>query len=163
MKKIKNYLNLIKSKDPALHSNLEVILYPFTIAYFYYKIAHFLYLHQFYFFARFLSEKAKSKTGIEIHPGSTIGKNFFIDHGTGVVIGETAIIGNNVTLYHNVTLGALTFTKEKRHPTIEDNVTIGTGTIILGNITIGANSNIGAGSIVLKDVPKNSRIIGIYK
>ncbi len=163
MKKIKKYLQLIKKKDPALHSNFEVLIYPFTIAYCYYKIAHFFYLHKFYFIARYLSEQAKSKTGIEIHPGASIGKNFFIDHGTGVVIGETAIIGNNVMLYHNVTLGALNFTKGKRHPTIEDNVTIGTGSIILGDITIGANSVIGAGAIVLKDVPKNSRIIGIYK
>ena len=163
MNKIKKYFKLIKAKDPALHSYFEVLIYPFTIAIFYYKIAHFLYLHKFYFLARYLSEKAKTKTGIEIHPGAVIGKNFFIDHGSGVVIGETTIIGNNVMLYHNVTLGSTTYTKEKRHPTIEDNVTIGTGATILGNITIKANSKIGAKSLVLKDVPPNSTITGLYK
>lgn len=160
---IKNLLRLIREKDPALKSPFEIILYPFFKAYIYYKLAHFFYLHKFYFLARFLSERGRRRTGIEIHPGATIGKNFFIDHGCGVIIGETTIIGNNVMLFHNVTLGGTGITKTKRHPTIEDNVIIGAGSLILGNITIGKNSKIGAGAIVLKDVPKNSTIVGLYK
>ncbi len=163
IKFFKNLINLIKEKDPAIHKNREVILYPFFKVYIYYKIAHFLYLHKWYFWARYLSEKAKNRTGIEIHPGAEIGKNFFIDHGTGVVIGETTIIKDNVMLYHGVTLGGTGKEKNKRHPTIEDNVTIGAGALILGNITIGANSLIGAGAIVLKDVPPNSTVVGVYK
>lgn len=154
---------LIKEKDPALHSPLEILLYPFFKVYYLYKISHFLYKHKLYFLARFFSEIAKIRTGIEIHPGASIGKNFFIDHGTGVVIGETSIIGNNVMIYHGVTLGAIKNTKDKRHPTIEDNVTIGANATILGDIIIGENSTIGAGSIILKDVPKNSTIVGLYK
>lgn len=160
---LKNLLRLIKEKDPALKSPLEIIIYPFFKAYIYYKLAHFFYLHKFYFLARFLSERGRRRTGIEIHPGATIGKNFFIDHGCGVVIGETTVIGNNVMLFHNVTLGGTGITKTKRHPTIEDNVIIGAGSLILGNITIGKNSKIGAGAIILKDVPKNSTIVGLYK
>lgn len=160
---LKNLLRLIKEKDPALKSPLEIIFYPFFKAYIYYKLAHFFYLHKFYFLARFLSERGRRRTGIEIHPGATIGKNFFIDHGCGVVIGETTVIGNNVMLFHNVTLGGTGITKTKRHPTIEDNVIIGAGSLILGNITIGKNSKIGAGAIILKDVPKNSTIVGLYK
>lgn len=160
---LKNLLRLIKEKDPALKSPLEIILYPFFKAYIYYKLAHFFYLHKFYFLARFLSERGRRRTGIEIHPGATIGKNFFIDHGCGVVIGETTVIGNNVMLFHNVTLGGTGITKTKRHPTIEDNVIIGAGSLILGNIIIGKNSKIGAGAIILKDVPKNSTIVGLYK
>ncbi len=160
---MKKLITLIKEKDPAIHSNFEVILYPFFKVYIYYKIAHFLYLHKFYFLARFLSERAKKRTGIEIHPGAKIGKNFFIDHGCGVVIGETTIIKDNVMLYHGVTLGGTGKDKDKRHPTIEDNVVIGAGAIVLGNITIGQNSLIGAGAIVLKNVPANSVVVGIYK
>lgn len=163
IKFFKNLYNIIKEKDPAIHSKLEVILYPFFKAFIYYKIGHFFYKHKRYFIARLMSEIGKKRTGIEIHPGATIGKNFFIDHGTGVVIGETTIIGNNVMIFHGVTLGGTGKDKIKRHPTIEDNVIIGAGSILLGNIKIGQNSKIGAGSIVLKDVPKNSTIIGIYK
>ncbi len=163
MKFFKNLIKTIKDKDPAIHSNLEVLVYPFFKVYIYYKIAHFLYLHKLYFWARFLSEKAKKRTGIEIHPGAVIGKNFFIDHGTGVVIGETTVIGDNVMLYHGVTLGGTGKDKEKRHPTIKDNVTIGAGAIILGNIVVGENAIIGAGSIVLKDVPCNKVVVGVYK
>ena len=159
----KNLYLTIKTKDPAIHSKLEVILYPFFKAYLFYKISHFFYNHKLYFLARLFSEIAKNRTGIEIHPGAIIGQNFFIDHGTGVVIGETSIIGNNVMLYHGVTLGGTGKDKSKRHPTLEDNVIIGAGAIILGNITIGANSKIGAGAIILKDVPPNSTITGIYK
>lgn len=163
IKFFKNLCNLIKEKDPAIHSNLEVILYPFFKVYIFYKIANFFFRHKLYFLARFFSEWAKKRTGIEIHPGATIGKNFFIDHGTGVVIGETAIIGDNVMLYHGVTLGGTGKDKNKRHPTVQDNVVIGAGSIALGNITIGEASRIGAGAIVLKDVPRDSTVVGIYK
>ena len=158
-KYIKNQIKLITEKDPAIKSSLEVLLYPSFKALFYYKIAHYLYLKKHYFVARLLSEIAKRKTGIEIHPGATIGKNFFIDHGTGVVIGETTIIKDNVLIYHDVTLGATTNQKEKRHPTIEDNVVIGTGAKILGNITIGANTKIGANCLVLNNIPENSIVL----
>ena len=111
--------------------------------------------------ARYLSERAKRKTGIEIHPGATIGKRLFIDHGFGVVIGETAIIGDNVTIYHGVTLGGTGKEKGKRHPTIENNVMIGASAKVLGNIIIGENSKIGAGAIVLNDIPKNVTVVGV--
>lgn len=163
IKFFKNLIKTIKEKDPAIHKNREVILYPFFKVYIFYKIAHFFYIHKCYFLARFLSEWGKRRTAIEIHPGALIGKNFFIDHGTGVVIGETTIIGDDVMLYHGVTLGGTGKEKNKRHPTIEDHVTIGAGAIILGNIKIGKNSVIGAGSIVLKDVPENSVVVGIFK
>ena len=163
LKFFKNLINLIYKKDPAIHSKLEIILYPFFKVYIYYKIAHYLYLHKLFFLARFFSERAKKRTGIEIHPGAIIGKSFFIDHGNGVVIGETTIIGNNVMIYHGVTLGAVKSTLGKRHPTIEDNVTIGAHALVLGDIKIGKNSFIGAGAIVLKDVPENSIVTGVYK
>lgn len=152
---------VIKKHDPALHSMWEVFLYPSFRALSWYRITHFLYLHKHYFLARFLSERAKRKTGIEIHPGAQIGKNLFIDHGMGVVIGETAIIGDNVLLYHGVTLGGTGKEKGKRHPTIGDNVVIGAGAKVLGNICIGDNAKIGANSVVLKDVEKDTTIVGI--
>ena len=158
---IKSHIYLIKRKDPAIKKNIEVFLYPSFKAVTYYRIAHYFYLKKHFFIARLLSEKAKKKTGIEIHPGAKIGKNFFIDHGTGVVIGETTIIGDNVMLYHGVTLGGVTMNKGKRHPTIEDNVVIGCGAKVLGNITIGKNSKIGANSVVLKDVKENTTVAGI--
>ena len=158
---IKSQIYLIKRKDPAIKKNIEVFLYPSFKAVTYYRIAHYFYLKKHFFIARLLSEKAKKKTGIEIHPGAKIGKNFFIDHGTGVVIGETTIIGDNVMLYHGVTLGGVTMNKGKRHPTIEDNVVIGCGAKVLGNITIGKNSKIGANSVVLKDVKENTTEAGI--
>lgn len=163
IKFFKNLYQTIREKDPAIHSKLEVILYPFFKAYICYKIGHFFYLHKRYFLARLFSEIGKRRTGIEIHPGATIGKNFFIDHGTGVVIGETAIIKDNVMLFHGVTLGGTGKDQVKRHPTILDNVMIGAGSILLGNITIGKNAKIGAGSIVLKNVPENTTVTGIYK
>lgn len=159
----KNLYKTIKEKDPAIHSKLEVILYPFFKAYIFYKIAHFFYKHKMFFLARLFSEWGKKRTGIEIHPGASIASSFFIDHGVGVVIGETAIIGNNVMLYHGVTLGGTGKDKNKRHPTVKDNVTIGAGAIVLGNITIGENSTIGAGAIVLKDVPASTTVVGLYK
>lgn len=163
MKYIKEQIKLIRKKDPAIKSDLEVFLYPNFKVLIYYRIAHYLYLKKHFFLARYLSERAKKKTGIEIHPGAVIGKNLFIDHGSGVVIGETTIIGDNVLIYHGVTLGGVSNTKLKRHPTIGNNVVIGCDSKILGDIKIGDNVKIGAGSIVLKDVDANKTIIGIYK
>lgn len=161
MRFIKDQIKTIKNNDPAIHSLLEVFLYPSFISQLYHKISKFFYNHKLFFIARFLSEKAKRKTGIEIHPGATIGRSLFIDHGTGVVIGETTIIGDNVTMFHGVTLGGTGKEKGKRHPTIEDNVYIGCGAKILGNITIGENSKIGANAVVLKNVDKDTTIVGI--
>lgn len=160
-KYIKEQIKLIKKNDPAINSNLEVFLYPCFKVLIYYKIAHFFYIRKHYFIARFLSERAKRKTGIEIHPGAVIGKNLFIDHGTGIVIGETTIIKDNVTIYHGVTLGGRGLDKGKRHPTIGNNVIIGCGAKILGNINIGDNVKIGANAVVLKDVIDNATIVGI--
>ena len=158
---IKDQIKTIKKNDPAIHSIFEVFLYPSFKAQFSYKIASFFYKHKRYFIARLISEHAKRKTGIEIHPGAKIGKNLFIDHGSGVVIGETSIIGDNVIIYHGVTLGGVKNIKGKRHPTIKDNVMIGCGSKILGDITIGENSKIGANSVVLKDVGCNTTVVGI--
>lgn len=160
MKYIKSLFKVIKEKDPAIKTKFEVLLYPCFKALIYYRIAHYFYQRKHYFIARYLSEKAKKRTGIEIHPGAIIGDNFFIDHGTGVVIGETTIIGNNVMLYHGVTLGGVTSDKGKRHPTIGDNVIIGCGAKVLGNITIGDNSKIGANAVVLDNVLENSTVVG---
>lgn len=161
IKLIKEQIKLIKEKDPAVNSIFEVLLYPSLKVQIYYKIFHYLYLKKHYFLARLISEKAKRKTGIEIHPGAKIGKRLFIDHGFGVVIGETAIIGDNVTIYHGVTLGGTGKEKGKRHPTIENNVMIGASAKVLGNIIIGENSKIGAGAIVLNDIPKNVTAVGV--
>lgn len=160
-KYINKELEIIKKKDPAIKSNLEVLLYPSFKVMIYYRLAHKLYLNNHFFLARFLCERAKRKTGIEIHPGAQIGDDFFIDHGSGVVIGETAIIGNNVTIYHGVTLGGTSLEKVKRHPTIMDNVMIGAGAKILGNIVIGENTKIGANAVVTKDIPNDSVVVGI--
>jgi serine O-acetyltransferase len=126
-----------------------------------YRVAHKLYLKGHYFWARWISQRTARKTGIEIHPGATIGKGLFIDHGTGVVIGETAILGDNVTLYQGVTLGGTGKEQGKRHPTLEDNVMVSAGAKILGSFTIGENSKIGAGSVVLGPVPPNCTVVGI--
>jgi len=158
---IKSQLDLIKRKDPAIKKNIEVLLYPSFKAVTYYRIAHYLYMKKHFFLARCLSEKAKKRTGIEIHPGATIGKDVFIDHGSAVVIGETAVVGDNVTIYHGVTLGMTGKETGKRHPTIEDNVLIGSGAKILGNIIIGKNAKIGANAVVLKDVPENATVVGV--
>lgn len=157
---MKDIIRVIKERDPAIHSTFEVFLYPFFKVMMYYKIAHWFYIRNHYWIARYLSEKGKRKTGIEIHPGATIGKGLFIDHGTGVVIGETAIIGENVTMFHGVTLGGLGGTG-KRHPTVGNNVLIGTGATVLGNINVGDNAKIGASAVVLKDVPTNVTVVGI--
>ena len=158
---IKEQIKVIKKRDPAIESTIEVLLYPSFKALIYYKIAHYFYSKKRYLFARYISEKAKRKTGIEIHPGATIGKGLFIDHGTGVVIGETAIIGDNVTMFHGVTLGGTGKEKGKRHPTIGNNVFIGCGAKLLGNITIGDNVKIGANAVILKDVESNTTVVGV--
>ncbi|MGH4119220.1 serine O-acetyltransferase EpsC [Clostridium sp.] len=159
---IKNEIKNILDKDPAANNWVEVILlYPSIHAIILYRIAHFLYKHKIYFISRALSQIARFFTGIEIHPGATIGKRLFIDHGMGVVIGETTEIGDNVTLYQGVTLGGTGKDKGKRHPTIENDVVVGAGAKILGPISIGAGSKIGANAVVLKDVLARSTAVGI--
>lgn len=152
---------MIKERDPAIKSNLEVFLYPSFRVILKYRIAHKLYLKKHYFLARWISQRAARKTGIEIHPGATIGKGLFIDHGSGVIIGETTVIGDNVTLYQGVTLGGTGKEQGKRHPTLEDNVMVSAGAKILGSFTIGENSKIGAGSVVLAEVPPNCTVVGV--
>ena len=161
IKYVKEENDIIKDRDPAIKSSWEVFLYPSFKAILRYRLAHRLYLKKHYFLARWISQRTARKTGIEIHPGATIGKGLFIDHGHGVVIGETAILGDNVTLYQGVTLGGTGKEHGKRHPTIGDNVMISAGAKILGSFTIGENSKIGAGSVVLKEVPPNSTVVGI--
>ena len=161
IKNIREEIDIIRERDPAIHSSLEVFLYPSFKVMLHYRIAHKLYLKGHYFLARWISQRGVRKTGIEIHPGAQIGKGLFIDHGNGVIIGETAIIGNNVTLYQGVTLGGTGKEHGKRHPTIEDNVMISAGAKVLGSFTIGANSKIGAGSVVLEAVPPNSTVVGV--
>lgn len=163
MKFIKEEIRTIRKNDPACKSNLEVFLYPGFKVLIYYKLSRFFYLKKHFLIARFLMEKGKRKTGIEIHPGAVIGKRLFIDHGFGVVIGETAVIGDDVTIYQGVTLGATGKEKGKRHPNIGNKVMIGSGAKVLGNINIGNNVKIGANAIVLKDVPDNRTVVGINK
>ena len=158
---IKEEFQVIQERDPAIKTPLEVLLYPSFRVMIKYRRAHKLYLKGHYFLARWISQRAARKTGIEIHPGATIGKGLFIDHGSGVIIGETTIIGDNVTLYQGVTLGGTGNETGKRHPTIEDNVMISSGAKVLGSITIGKNSKIGAGSVVVSDVPPNSTVVGV--
>ena len=160
-KYVKQEIAVIKDRDPAIKSTMEVFLYPSFWAILKYRRAHKLYLKKHFYRARRISQKAARKTGIEIHPGATIGEGLFIDHGHGVVIGETAILGDNVTLYQGVTLGGTGKEQGKRHPTIGNNVLIGAGAKILGSFTIGDNCKIGAGSVVLKDVPSNSTVVGV--
>lgn len=160
-KYIKEEMQIIKERDPAIKSCMEVFLYPSFRAVIRYRIAHKLYEKKCYFLARWYSQRTVRKTGIEIHPGATIGKGLFIDHGYGVVIGETAIIGDNVTLYQGVTLGGTGKEKGKRHPTLGDNVMVSAGAKILGSFTVGENSKIGAGSVVLSEVPPNSTVVGV--
>ena len=157
----KEEAEVIMERDPAIKERREVLLYPCFWAIYHYRRAHKLYLKGKYYRARKISQRAARKTGIEIHPGAQIGKGFFIDHGHGVVIGETTIIGDNVTLYQGVTLGGTGKEHGKRHPTLEDNVMVSVGAKVLGSFTIGANSKIGAGSVVLQEVPPNSTVVGI--
>ena len=158
---IREELQVIKERDPAIKSNLEVLLYPSFKVMLSYRVAHRLYRRKHYFWARWISQRAARKTGIEIHPGAKIGKGLFIDHGSGVIIGETTVIGNNVTLYQGVTLGGTGKEKGKRHPTIQDNVMISAGAKVIGSFTIGENSKIGAGSVVLSEVPPNCTVVGV--
>ena len=152
---------VIRERDPSIHSDKEALTYPFFWAMWAYHKAHREYLKGNFYKARKISQKAARKTGIEIHPGAEIGEGFFIDHGHGVVIGETSVIGKNVTLYQGVTLGGTGKEHGKRHPTLEDNVMVSAGAKVLGSITVGKNSKIGAGSVVIRDVPPNSTVVGI--
>ena len=158
---IKEEIQVIRERDPAIKSTMEVFLYPSFKAILRYRIAHRLYLKKHYFMARWISQRAVRETGIEIHPGATIGKGLFIDHGSGVIIGETAELGDNVTLYQGVTLGGTGKEQGKRHPTLKDNVMVSAGAKVLGSFTIGENSKIGAGSVVLKEVPPNCTVVGV--
>lgn len=158
---IRDEIAVIRERDPAIKSSLEVLLYPSFKVILRYRKAHKLYLKGHYFLARWISQRAARKTGIEIHPGATIGKGLFIDHGSGVIIGETAIIGDNVTLYQGVTLGGTGKEHGKRHPTIGDNVMISAGAKVIGSFTVGENSKIGAGSVVIEEVPPNCTVVGV--
>jgi serine O-acetyltransferase len=161
-KRIKEDIEVVFERDPAARSIIEVLLcYPGLHAIWFHRIAHWLWKRNFRLLARIISHISRWITGIEIHPGAKIGRRFFIDHGMGVVIGETAEIGDNVTIYHQVTLGGTSTKKGKRHPTIGNNVVIGAGAKILGPIKIGDNCKIGANSVVIKDVPPNSTVVGI--
>jgi serine O-acetyltransferase len=159
---LKRDIQVVKERDPACRGALEVIIcYPgFHILYIH-RAAHWLWRHGLRLLARMLSQFGRAVTGIEIHPGAKIGPGFFIDHGMGVVIGETSEIGENVTLYHGVTLGGTSWKKEKRHPTIGNNVVIGAGAKILGPFKVGDNSKIGSGSVVVNEVPPNSVVVGV--
>jgi serine O-acetyltransferase len=157
-----NDIKAVQKRDPAARSFIEVLLlYQGLHALVSHRISHFFYNGRMFFVARLISQLSRHLTGIEIHPGARIGKAFFIDHGMGVVIGETTIIGDNVLLYQGVTLGGTGLEKGKRHPTIGDNVVIGGGAKVLGNITVGDNSYIGANAVVIKDVPPNSTVVGV--
>ena len=159
---LNNEIENIMEKDPAAKSKFEVFfLYPSLQSVIYYKISSFFYKYKIFFIARLVSQFARFMTGIEIHPGAKVGKKVFFDHGMGIVVGETAIIGDNCIIFHGVTLGGVTSTKTKRHPTLENNVIVGAGAKILGNILIGENSRIGANSVILKDIPKNSVAVGV--
>lgn len=161
-RKIKEDINTIFERDPAAKSIMEVILcYPGLHAVLSHRMAHFLYNRKLFLFARLLSQISRFFTGVEIHPGAVVGKGLFIDHGAGIVIGETAEIGDDVTLYQGVTLGGTGKDKGKRHPTVGHNVTIGAGAKILGPITIGHNSKIGAGAVVVRCIPSNCTAVGV--
>lgn len=155
---LKTYMD----KDPAATSKISTLInYPGVHAMGFHRIAHFLYKKRRFFLSRFVSQVGRFFTGIEIHPGAEIGKNLFIDHGMGVVIGETAVVGDNCTIYHQVTLGGTGKEKGKRHPTLGDGVLVSTGAKVLGPITIGSGAKIGANAVVLKDVPQNTTAVGI--
>ncbi len=159
---LKEDIQIIFERDPASRTVAEILLcYPGFHALLIHRVTHSLWKHKFHLLARFISHLNRLLTGIEIHPGAIIGRRFFIDHGMGVVIGETAEVGDGVTLYHGVTLGGTTWEKGKRHPTIGDNVIIGAGAKVLGAISVGADSTIGSGSVVVKDVPPNSSVVGV--
>lgn len=161
-KNLNHDLKRVMKNDPAARSKLEVFfLYPCIHALLVYRITHFLYRKRLFFLARFISQISRFFTGIEIHPGAIIGKGLFIDHGMGVVIGETAEIGDDVMLYHGVTLGGTGKDKGKRHPTVGNNVIIGSGAKVLGPINVGNNVKIGANSVVLRDIPDGTTAVGV--
>lgn len=155
-------VSVVFDRDPAARSAIEVTLtYPGVHALLVFRLSHWLWRHGAKLLAKLLSHAARILTGIDIHPGATIGRRLFIDHGMGVVVGETCEIGNDVTLYQGVTLGGTSLKKEKRHPTVEDRVLVSSGAIVLGPVTLGANSRIGAGSVVIHSVPPNATVVGI--
>ena len=158
---IREEIAVVRDRDPAIKSSMEVLLYPSFKVMLHYRLAHKLYLKKHYFLARWISQRAVRKTGIEIHPGARIGKGLFIDHGSGVIIGETTVIGDNVTLYQGVTLGGTGKEHGKRHPTLEDNVMVSAGAKVIGSFTVGRNSKIGAGSVVIEEVPPNCTVVGV--
>jgi serine O-acetyltransferase len=159
---LKEDVKVVFERDPAVRSAVEIwFCYPGFHALLLHRVAHVLWRKNIYFFARLISHLGRFLTGIEIHPGAKIGKGFFIDHGMGVVIGETAEIGDNCTLYHGVTLGGTSWAKEKRHPTLGNNVVVGSGAKILGPFTVGDNCKIGSNSVVVKEVPPNSTVVGV--
>ena len=160
--RIREDVACVKERDPAARSFFEIyFLYPGLRAIRMHRVANWFYRHKFFFMARFVSQRAVRKTGIEIHPAATIGRRFFIDHGTGVVIGETTIIGDDVTIYQGVTLGGTGKDTGKRHPTIGNNVVIGSGAKVLGPFKVGDNSKIAAGAVVLEEIPPNSTAVGV--
>lgn len=162
LKTMKQDVDVVFDQDPAARTYIEVMLtYSGLHAVWSHRIAHALHKRKFYFIARVISQVSRFFTGIEIHPGAVIGQRFFIDHGMGVVIGETCEIGNNVTLFQGVTLGGTGKEKGKRHPTLKDNVLVSAGAKVLGSIVIGENSKVGGGSVVLREVPPNSTVVGI--
>jgi serine O-acetyltransferase len=161
-RQIRDDINSVFDRDPAARSSLEVLFcYPGLHAVWFHRLAHWLWTHELFFLGRLTSHLGRFLTGIEIHPGAKIGRRFFIDHGMGVVIGETAEIGDDVTLYHGVTLGGVTWDKVKRHPTLEDKVVIGSGAKVLGPFTVGRGAKIGSNSVVVKEVPPNATVVGI--
>jgi serine O-acetyltransferase len=159
---IKEDIKTVKRNDPALHSNLELVFnYPGLWALLFYRLSHSLYIRGLRFLPRLISAIAQFLTTVDIHPAARLGKGVFIDHATGVVIGETAIVGDNVLIYQQVTLGGVSLSSGKRHPTVEDNVIIGAGAKVLGNITIGRDAKIGANSVVIRDVPPGCTAVGV--
>lgn len=159
---LKEDIQTVFERDPAVRSVPEILFcYPGFHALLFYRVAHACWVRKLRFLARFLSHLGRMFTGIEIHPGARIGRRFFIDHGMGVVIGETAEIGDNCTLYHGVTLGGTSWAKEKRHPTLGNNIVVGAGAKVLGPFKVGDNSKIGANSVVVREVPENSTVVGI--
>lgn len=160
--RLKEDIETFRQRDPAARSDLEVLLlYPGLKAIRMYRRANWCYRHRFFFLARWISQRAVRKTGIEIHPAAQIGRRFFIDHGTGVVIGETTVIGDDVTIYQGVTLGGTGKDTGKRHPTIGNNVMIGSGAKVLGPFKVGDNSNVAAGAVVLEEIPPNCTAVGV--
>lgn len=161
-KRLRYDINAIKERDPAARNSAEVFfLYSGLHALIYYRFSHWLYKHRCLFLARMVSQFARFMTGVEIHPGATIGRGLFIDHGSGVVIGETTVIGDNCTIYQGVTLGGTGKDSGKRHPTLGDNVLVGSGAKVLGPFTVGENSRIAAGAVVLEEVPPNATAVGV--